>query len=165
MSKKVDEIARDSRGRITRGGGRNPRLTPEAASLVWASRTYTQEAVSVIVRLMRSSRRDDIKLASAKYLLERGHGAVPQALKLSVDNVQSVPMDLTRLDPAERLKLWEMVQRTRLGDAGDGAGREYAGVIEAQLRASEATGETNVTAASSPSAPVLAPSGEQEEKP
>lgn len=71
-------------------GGR-PKRTPEEFELIRACKGKTSEALDTILALMRSARKESVRLSAAIYLIERAYGkVVPPAASLVTETPVSL---------------------------------------------------------------------------
>ena len=67
-------------------GGRQPgSLNKVTADLKKLAVVHTEEALTTIVKLMKSGESDTVRLSAAKELLDRAHGKAAQAVKVGGD--------------------------------------------------------------------------------
>jgi hypothetical protein len=110
----MNSIARDSRGRWLPGvvpnpGGR-PAVTREVRDL---ARSYGPEAIAKLHELMRNGKSEQVQLAAAEELLNRGYGRPMQQLHIEHEENAS---PFSHLSPDEKRRAAALIMQTLASD-------------------------------------------------
>jgi Family of unknown function (DUF5681) len=107
-----------------KGVSGNPKgRPPELSAIQDLARTYTEEALEKLVRLMRKGKSETVQLAAALALLDRGHGKPVQALEhagVGGERLFPRPEELRALTDAQLARLVAVVHEIDEEVAGNG---------------------------------------------
>jgi len=70
-------------------GSANKATIEHKATLSELARSHSEEAVSVLVEIMREGQSDNVRLAAANALLDRGHGKPIKEVVTNIPNIEA----------------------------------------------------------------------------
>lgn len=94
------------KGKSGNPSGRPVYRLPDGRTLTELARSYTEEAVTALVDVMRQGDSDSARVAAAKHILDRGWGQAPQTIAIEPP---TEPLDMSNLSD-EKLEAIETLR-------------------------------------------------------